>query len=80
MGRLHPNDLLALLLFPRNPTTTAHLTVWLTLGLGCPRLCRTRRASGSSSPVSNLQDSVPKVPPGVWVGEALHVPHVHVVA
>lgn len=36
--------------------------------------------AGGSSPISNLQDTVPKVPAGEWEGEVLYVPHVQVVA
>lgn len=35
---------------------------------------------GVRSPVSNLQDAVPEMPLGVWGGQALHLPHVQVVA
>lgn len=51
--------------------------------LGCrgpgalPWLCG---AWGHSSPVSNLQDAVPEMPPGGWEGEVSHVPHFQIVA
>ena len=32
------------------------------------------------SPISNLQNAVPKMPPGEWKGEVLHMSHIQVVA
>lgn len=39
-----------------------------------------REGLGGSSPVSNLQNAVPKMPPGVWERKVLHVADFQVVA
>ena len=43
-------------------------------------LVRAGRACGNSSPASNLQNAVPKMPPGEWEGEVLHMSNIQVIA